>query len=54
MTYEDHPGEAPRSSYIADVLKRGETEGGQITCQCFSNAGSVPPLGKEGRTGNVQ
>ena len=37
-----------RGSYVADVLKRGETEGGQVIGQGFSNAGSVPALGEEG------
>ena len=37
-----------RGSYVADVLERGETEGGQVIGQGFSNAGSVPALGEEG------
>ena len=37
-----------RGSYVADVLERGETEGGQVIGQGFSNARSVPALGEEG------
>ena len=37
-----------RGSYVADVLERGETEGGQVIGQGFSNASSVPALKEEG------
>lgn len=39
---------APYSSYVADVLQRRETEGGQVVGQGLANACCVPALGREG------
>lgn len=44
----DYPGEAHRSSYVADVLERGETKGRQVIREGFSDASRVPALGVEG------